>query len=181
TTSTHIREPEGFFLTDVDGAGVESVWEQGKIAVLGTRAGEGKISAPAQKFFEMMEKKADIILVEADGSRGFPIKIPAVYEPVLSAKENLVIGVAGIDAWGKPLEKCCHRAELAAAVLGKTLQDKITADDFAKLLQSAQGMRKAVQCRFVPVLHKINTPEQMKRAKAVADCMGERILAIGRG
>jgi probable selenium-dependent hydroxylase accessory protein YqeC len=181
TTSTHIREPEGFFLTDSDGAGVESVWEKGKIAVLGTRAGEGKISAPAQNFFEVMAKRADVVLVEADGSRGLPIKVPAVYEPVLSAKENLVVGVAGIDAWGQPLEKCCHRAELAAAVLGKNLQDKITADDFAKLLQSAQGMRKAVQCRFVPVLHKINTPEQMKQAKAVANCMGERILAIGRG
>ncbi len=181
TTSTHIQEPEGFFLTDSDGAGVQNVWKKGKIAVLGTLVEKGKISAPAQNFFEAMAKSADVVLVEADGSRGLPIKVPAVYEPVLSAQENLVVGVAGIDAWGQPLGKCCHRSELAAAVLGKNLQDKITADDFARVLQSSQGMRKSVQCRFVPVLHKINTPEQLEQAEAVANCMGERILAIGRG
>ena len=42
----------------------------------------------------------DIILVEADGSRGKPLKAPAPHEPVLPSKAACVVAVVG----AKPLD-----------------------------------------------------------------------------
>lgn len=41
-----------------------------------------------------------LVLVEADGAAGHPLKAPAEHEPVLPGSTSLVLAVAGIDAVG---------------------------------------------------------------------------------
>lgn len=54
-----------------------------------------------------------LILVEADGSRQLPWKIPAVWEPVLPQKTTHTIIVLGAQILGKPLlSSWVHRIEL---------------------------------------------------------------------
>ena len=45
-----------------------------------------KIGPLPEDFYETAVKEADITLIEADGSRGMPAKIPADYEPVIPEK-----------------------------------------------------------------------------------------------
>jgi len=47
---------------------------------------------------------SDVILVEADGARGLPLKAPYDHEPVIPRDATLVVPVAGLDALGQPLD-----------------------------------------------------------------------------
>ncbi len=48
---------------------------------------------------------SDVMLVEADGARRMPFKIPYDHEPVIPPDTSLVVPVAGVDALGQPLDE----------------------------------------------------------------------------
>ena len=75
---------------------------------------------------------ADVILIEADGAKKCPLKVPASWEPVIWGQTDLVIAVAGMDAAGKPIQEVCHRPENVADFLGKEAEEKVTEEDISK-------------------------------------------------
>lgn len=77
---------------------------------------------------------ADIVLIEADGSRRMPCKVPAAHEPVLLPQCDIVLAVAGVSALGESLEKGCFRAELAQQILRVPGNAVLTPTLLAKLL-----------------------------------------------
>ena len=72
-----------------------------------------KIGPLPEDFYETAVKEADITLIEADGSRGMPAKIPADYEPVIPENIDEIHIVIGMSALGKPASKVVHRLSLA--------------------------------------------------------------------
>jgi xanthine dehydrogenase accessory factor len=60
---------------------------------------------------------ADVVLVEADGSRRMPLKYPAAHEPVIPENADEIVLCVGLSALGRPAREVCHRLELAAACL----------------------------------------------------------------
>ncbi len=46
---------------------------------------------------------ADVLLIEADGSRGLPFKAPYPHEPVIPPEATLVVPVVSLSALGQPL------------------------------------------------------------------------------
>jgi probable selenium-dependent hydroxylase accessory protein YqeC len=81
---------------------------------------------------------ADVVLVEADGSRRRPIKGTADHEPALPDAVTLVVAVGNIRAFGAPLvEEYVHRPELFSKLTGIGAGQSITARAFARAL--AQG------------------------------------------
>ena len=72
-----------------------------------------KIGPLPEDFYETAVKEADITLIEADGSRGMPAKIPADYEPVIHENIDEIHIVIGMSALGKPASKVVHRLSLA--------------------------------------------------------------------
>ena len=54
----------------------------GTPAIVGTPCGDGKFGPPEQSWAELCTL-ADYVLVEADGSRGLPLKAHLSHEPVL--------------------------------------------------------------------------------------------------
>ena len=68
-----------------------------------------KIGPLPEDFYETAVKEADITLIEADGSRGMPAKIPADYEPVIPENIDEIHIVIGMSALGKPASKVVHR------------------------------------------------------------------------
>ena len=81
---------------------------------------------------------ADVVLVEADGSRRRPIKGTAAHEPALPDAVTLVVAVGNISAFGAPLtEENVHRPELFSKLTGIGPGQSITARAFARAL--AQG------------------------------------------
>ena len=112
-----------------------------------------------------------IILIEADGSGGRPLKAPAEHEPVIPSVTDIVIAVAGIDALGLPLTPdWVHRPEYVAELTGLDFGDKIKAETIAKVLGHPEGCGKGCPSgsRFIPVLNKVDTDYHLEKALEVA-------------
>lgn len=154
-TSTHILRPvDGSFAANVPA--VQNLWQQGSYAVIGTpELATGKLTAPPQFLYEELHLQADVILCEADGSRHHPCKVPAENEPVLLPDSDIVLAVAGMDALDNSLAQACQRPQLAAELLGCSLDSVIDEQMLAALLLSEQGARKNVGTRtYYIVLNK---------------------------
>jgi molybdenum cofactor cytidylyltransferase len=78
---------------------------------------------------------ADVILIEADGSRRRPIKGTATHEPALPDAATLVVAVGNIRAFGAPVtEENVHRPELFSELTGIGAGQSITSRAFARAL-----------------------------------------------
>lgn len=186
-TSTHILRPvDGSFAADVPA--VQNLWQQGRYAVIGNpELATGKLTAPPQDLYEALQLQADVILCEADGSKHHPCKAPAAHEPVLLPDSDIVLAVAGMDALGNSLAQACQRPQLAAALLGCSLDSVIDEQMLVALLLSEQGARKNVGTRgFYIVLNKCDLisaaqQEEMLRLLVSAGIDGRRIWLRERG
>lgn len=186
-TSTHILQPaDGSFAADA--AAVHNLWQQRRYAVIGTpEPATGKLTAPPQDLYEALQLQADVILCEADGSRHHPCKVPAEHEPVLLPESDIVLAVAGMDALGRQLAQACQRPQLAAELLGCSLDSVIDEQMLAALLLSEQGARKNVGTRaYYIVLNKCDLikatqQEKILRLLVVAGMDEGRIWLRERG
>jgi probable selenium-dependent hydroxylase accessory protein YqeC len=78
---------------------------------------------------------ADVVLVEADGSRRRLIKGTADHEPVLPDAATLVVAVGSIHAFGAPVDQeHVHRPELFSRLTGVGAGQSITARAFAQAI-----------------------------------------------
>ena len=104
----------------------------------------GKLQALPEEQLQELKKECDVILIEADGARRLPLKVPAAWEPVIPEMTDLVIGVIGLDCLGKAIKDTVHRPKSAAEFLGKSSKEKITEEDIIRIAKSDQGLRKSV-------------------------------------
>ncbi|MDO4265238.1 MAG: selenium cofactor biosynthesis protein YqeC [Eubacteriales bacterium] len=118
STTTHIGCPAVFSLKesygDADSLTVSVRYRCENYDVIGKVNGEesGKLCMPDAAAWERMCREYDFILVEADGSRHYPIKIPALYEPVIPENADEIVVIMGLHAVGRHFGTVCHRAEL---------------------------------------------------------------------
>ena len=112
---------------------------------------------------------ADIVFVEADGSKRLPLKVPADHEPVILKGTTMVIGVAGLDAVGKSIGEICHRSNLVADLLKVQEGHIITPYDMAIILSSRKGQRKNVNCDYRVVINKVDNADEVDKAKKIAN------------
>ena len=94
---------------------------------------------------------ADVVLVEADGSRRRPIKGTADHEPAIPDAATLVVAVANVQALGTPVdEEHVHRPDVFSKLTGVEPGQSITPRAFAlalaqgSLARAPQGTRIAV-------------------------------------
>ena len=157
STTTHILQPSDLSLWAQTDRQLADLWAQGRYAVAGAAAPGGKLTALPQLGRWMQQ--ADIVLIEADGSKRLPCKAPAAHEPVLLPQSDILLAVAGLSALGHPLQQVCFRSELAAALLQAAPETVLTSPLLAQLLASPQGGRKdAGQRGFYAVLNQADDP-----------------------
>lgn len=128
-----------------------------------------KISGLPENMAVDLIELVDFVLVEADGSKRLPLKMPASHEPVILKGSNLVVGVCGIDAIGKKIKETCHRPNLVSSFLNKNEQDFINESDIAKILLSDEGQRKNVKCEYKVIVNKVDTMKSLELAKNISD------------
>ena len=73
----------------------------------------GRLTWPGEEAYREICETFDHVLVEADGSKHYPMKIPASYEPVIPDGTDEIIVLMGSFAVGRRLEEVCFRKELA--------------------------------------------------------------------
>ena len=114
---------------------------------------------------------AGSIFVEADGSRGLPLKAFGEAEPQLPSATTTVVLVAGLDALGRPLdEDHVHRAKLLLPLIGAAEGDLVTPRLFAAALalQIAKVRALTTGARVVVLLNKAESDALTELAAAAA-------------
>lgn len=149
TTSTHIACPDdGWVLKDKTLAEAAELEWKDRILILGSTAGGNKLSAPADlgedAAIAAIVQKADVVLIEADGSKQHPLKVPAEWEPVLINQTEMVIACAGLSAIGQTFGQGCFRISTDGGWLHRGSEDIITEEDVALVLIDERGCRKGV-------------------------------------
>jgi molybdenum cofactor cytidylyltransferase len=100
---------------------------------------------------------ADVIIVEADGSRRLPLKAPAEHEPVVPASTTILVPLVGLDVLGQPLDaEHVHRPQLVSALANASIGEPVTPQVVVRVLAHAEGGAKALPAgaRLTPLLNK---------------------------
>lgn len=101
-------------------------------------SGTGKLTAPAIPM-KKLAALADYVLVEADGSKGFPLKAHLPHEPVLPEgfdRNLLLVGASGFD---RLISQAAHRPERFAELAGCSIHNLATPDAIAAVLNAEGG------------------------------------------
>ena len=96
TTSTHMFVEEDTLLTDDAAQIISALREKGRI-MAGVPDGI-KIRPLSKETFDAVCAHADVVLVEADGSKCMPLKYPNTTEPVIPENADEIIVVCGLNA-----------------------------------------------------------------------------------
>ena len=133
----------------------------------------GKLSPPPPALLAQALERPALVIAEADGARGLPVKAPAGHEPCLLPHSAAVVAVAGLSALGRPLEAVCHRPERAARLLGCPLDAPLEPEGLARLLTSEEGQYKGVPdpAVFRVLLNQADLPGALALGRETAEAI----------
>ncbi len=164
STSTQIYPfPDVPLSTAADADALRSALGVYGLITAGTPTKDGKLAAPAVPF-TTLAALAKYVFVEADGSRGLPIKAHAPHEPVLVGPRQQTVLVLGADAFGRPICDVAHRPALFAALAGAKDTDPVTPELAARVL-SAEGLHDRI------FINKVESAEDRRAALTFAGRM----------
>lgn len=163
TTTTHMAiEKERPFA--LDGEGAEAlIFKHGYVLVASIDIQKKKLSSLPYEKLKKLSELCDVLLIEADGARKKPFKIPMEWEPVIPDFTDLVIAVCGLDSLGKSIKEAAYCPRETALFLGKKETDIICPQDMIKAVSSRDGLLKGVGEREYRVyLNKMDTVKERK-------------------
>ena len=179
-TTTHMTaEDRPWFLLEPSEEKMRELLAAYGQAWVGTPAPGGKMQGVPCEFLEIIWKMGLPVLIEADGARRLPLKVPGEQEPVILPETTHVLSVYGLDAVGQRLEDVCFRPERAAELLDKNITERVTAEDIAFLAASDQAGRKGCppEAVYTVVLNKAD--DRKRRECALEICRMLREKEIG--
>jgi probable selenium-dependent hydroxylase accessory protein YqeC len=145
----------------------------------------GKLEGVSEAMVDFCSTHARLVLVEADGAAGRPIKAPALWEPVIPGCTNLVIPVVGLDCLERPATgEWVFRLDRFIAVTGTHEGDIIGPETVARLLTHPEGALKGVPtgAAIIPFLNAkdgvLNLAAVSEIGTLVHEMAGDRIAAI---
>lgn len=167
-TTTHMEDPEALGVpgaVDVQAGEIRKQMRREGWILAGTPSGtEGKITALPEDLFQDAGQAADRIVLEADGARRFPVKVPGQGEPVIRQETTHILILAGLSALGRTLKEVCHRLPRALAILGGEPGQILTAEKLGILLEQGyvQPLRKAYpETKIAAVLNQADQAENL--------------------
>lgn len=141
-----------------------------------------KIKGISEELLDRLKQECDVILIEADGAKRLPLKVPAEWEPVIPEITDLVIGVIGLDCLGKRIFDTAHRPEMVAKFLGKSPEDFVTLEDVVCIAGSDCGLCKKVGNRDYRVyLNKADTLTSHRIASEICGLLQKRRITAAWG
>ena len=158
TTTTHMYRPEvspGMTLIDSFPANIEDAFRTSGIVIAAVPDPyrPDKIAAPPDDVLEGLREAADVVLIEADGSRRMPLKWPGEHEPSVPDYTDVTVCVAGLAAVGKRTEEAVFRANEMPDVIKR---DTVDVNLIHKILASRSGGQKGVRGEFRVFLNQVD-------------------------
>ena len=176
TTTTAIFDPhrgqyDHYFLKNIGNFAPEN----GTITVFGDRVENGKLLGTSPLIVEYIARKGlfQFILIEADGSKGKPIKAYADYEPVIPETTTMTIGIIGLDCLGKSIIDISHRPEILADITGTSLNYVIDEEMIVRLILHEKGLFKDSRGRRVLFLNKASYRSLIDRGRNIRNRLAE--------
>lgn len=181
TTTTRMKQPEKIpegtdRLTEHVKA-AEKILQDGGVVWYGHPAEGRKFAGPYPEEWKKLYDLAETILVEADGSKRLPVKIPASHEPVIPDKTDKIIVVMGLSGLRRRIKEVCHRLPLVLELLQKKEDDILTEEDYVKILTEGYIVplqQKYADCQYEIYLNQANTPELLEAAERIKQKLCQR-------
>lgn len=137
-----------------------------------------KIGAWDKAYLRAIMNYADITLIEADGAKCLPFKMPNKTEPVYLKEANKIVYLVGMSAIDKHLQDLC-RWELLTDFLQKRPQDRLTKDDIIKVLLSKNGAQQYTEGKAVYiVLNQVDNLYLLQQAVTIAKYIAKQGMKI---
>ena len=142
----------------------------------------GKFGGVGEEGLGRLRAASDVLVIEGDGSRRLPFKVPAPHEPVVPPCTDLLVVVAGLTALGRPVADVCCRAELTVTLLGDPDAAARTLDPATAAALLRAGYLDAPRLapwrgRRAIVLNQADDAALARRGRAVAaGIAGERVV-----
>lgn len=173
-TTTHFLAFEGIPLVTSGDMGdvVRALDEAGTVCV-GTPTGDalGRLGAPAFSMGKLAHV-ADLVVVEADGSKRLPLKAHASHEPVVPAEAALTVAVVGASGFGGRVGNVVHRAELLRERLGCDANDEATPELMARSM--ADEMARGLIAPTHVIVNQAEGAERIEAARRFAAALAEQ-------
>lgn len=144
TTTTHMFLEDHTLCTDDADRIIAQLNETG--FVMAGLAEGAKITGLSKETYDAVCSAADVVLVEADGSKRLPFKFPMDTEPVIPDNADQILVVCGLHSVGQKAKDCCHRLELVKACLGIQADTVITPAHVQKLV--TEGYLKPLRKKY---------------------------------
>jgi len=166
TTTTHMYRESGALATTPEEA--ERLLLQQPIVIVGRLVEDGKIRGLSEDDTKKLKLIADVLLIEADGSKHLPLKVPAETEPVIPRETDRVIVVAGLSGIGHPISECCHRAELVQELLQRPSEHILESKEVAVMIQKGY-LDRCVRSEGFPGMVILNQADDLARRETAKE------------
>ena len=141
TTTTHMYRPERM---EEDGI---------RIVVSDDPERPDKVMAPPAEVLDSLRDAADVVLIEADGSRRMPLKWPAPWEPVVPDYTDFTVCVAGLSALGRDTADVVYRAD---ELPDRLKRDVVDMNLMHAMISSRDGGQKGVRGDFRVFMNQVD-------------------------
>jgi probable selenium-dependent hydroxylase accessory protein YqeC len=131
---------------------------------------------------EQLRRSEGALLVEADGSRGLPIKAPGPEEPVIPPGTDIVLGVVGLDALGSPLdEDHVFRPGRLTELTGLPTGAPVDAAAVARLAAHPEGLFRGAPggARRYIIMNKCDKIDSMENLERIGYIISKAALSPG--
>lgn len=148
----------------------------GRIMVAAVRrdGASGKLVGIDPVWASLLAGSFGLVLVEADGAHGRPIKAPGSHEPAMPADADMVLGFIGLDCLGLPLSgSSVHRPECFSAITGVQERGRITPASCGRLAAHPEGLFKGApeKATRVIVLNKADLVPDLLASEALKEVL----------
>ncbi len=136
-----------------------------------------KLGALSNNCFSHWQDQTDwpILIIEADGAAGKPLKAAADHEPVIPGCVSILIACIGLDVLGKPLDgRWVHRPELFSRRTGVETGRIIGPEALRALILHKEGLFKGCgkDVRKVLFLNKADALDPAWKIEEIAATLG---------
>ena len=141
TTTTHMYRPE-------------RMEEEGiRIVAQDDPERPGKVMAPPSDVLDSLRETANVVLIEADGSRRMPLKWPAPWEPVIPDYTDFTVCVAGLSALGRRTADVVYRAD---ELPDRLKRETVDMNLIHAVMSSRDGGQKGVRGEFRVFMNQVD-------------------------
>ncbi len=172
----------GVLMAPTTRMGLGQVRERPGVRYLGRVEGEKLVAAPLEEI-KAASQGYGLTLMEADGSKGLPLKGWASHEPVVPPFATLTLGVIPVQALGMVVQESrVHRLPLFLAQTGLRMGDVVDAKALSRMI--AWCMDRYGVGRKAILINQVDHEAQVAAAREIAqelkNCGGQVLMGSAR-